>query len=189
MEYIYDILLNFQDEYYDFFEWIDNDKVINVKKIPLYKLSNKDYLCLKFHDVILKDNPFIKKTKMVIVTNGIEVMGILLDNNNKVIKRSSLLIDEADDILDGVSRLKNTILEFDKNVYKTHKYEGRLYKERTKYIDNFFKNMNKDEEEYLLKYLYLDIYKEEENDLDKILSKLKKCDINKLYNCLVSLKN
>jgi len=49
MEFIYDILLNFQEEYCDFYEWQINDKVLNIKKIPLYKIGNKDYLILKYH--------------------------------------------------------------------------------------------------------------------------------------------
>ena len=31
MEYIYDIVLNFNDCYYEFYEWNNKDKIINVK--------------------------------------------------------------------------------------------------------------------------------------------------------------
>ena len=33
MNYIYDIVLNFNKDYYEFYEWKKSDKVINVKKI------------------------------------------------------------------------------------------------------------------------------------------------------------
>ena len=33
MEYIYDIVLNFQDNYYDFYEWQKKDKIIPIKVI------------------------------------------------------------------------------------------------------------------------------------------------------------
>ncbi len=32
MEYVYDIVLNFRDKYYDFYEWNKKDKIINIKK-------------------------------------------------------------------------------------------------------------------------------------------------------------
>ena len=38
MEYIYDIVLNFNDCYYEFYEWNSKDKIINVKKIPVYRI-------------------------------------------------------------------------------------------------------------------------------------------------------
>ena len=34
MNFIYDIVLNFNKDYYDFFEWNKKDSVINIKKIP-----------------------------------------------------------------------------------------------------------------------------------------------------------
>ena len=34
MEYIYDIVLNFNDCYYEFYEWKSTDKIINIKRIP-----------------------------------------------------------------------------------------------------------------------------------------------------------
>ena len=100
MDYIYDIVLNFQNYYYDFFEWKSSDKVINVKKILVYKTNSEDYLNLKYNEVILDTKDLPKQTKMFLVTNGSEVMGILLDNKGKIIKKSSLLFDEADEILE-----------------------------------------------------------------------------------------
>ena len=35
MDYIYDIVLNFHENYYEFYEWKSSDKIINVKKITI----------------------------------------------------------------------------------------------------------------------------------------------------------
>ena len=106
MDYIYDIVLNFQNNYYEFYEWKTTDKIINVKKILVYLVSNQDYLNLKYNEVILDKKILPKQIKMFLVTNGIEVMGLLLDSAGKVIKRSSLLLDEADDILEDKETIK-----------------------------------------------------------------------------------
>ena len=44
MDYIYDIVLNFNDDYYEFYEWKQEDKIINIKKIPIYKIPTNKYL-------------------------------------------------------------------------------------------------------------------------------------------------
>jgi len=92
MDYIYDIVLNFQSNYYDFYEWRETDKIINIKKILVYKTNDENYLNLKYNEIILDNQLLPKQTKMFLVTNGVEVMGIMLDNQGKLIKRSSLLL-------------------------------------------------------------------------------------------------
>ena len=38
MTYIYDILLNFNEEYYEFYDWNKEDTIVHIKKIPIYKI-------------------------------------------------------------------------------------------------------------------------------------------------------
>ena len=78
MDYIYDIVLNFHDVYYDFYEWDTGDKIINVKRIPIYKVSTEDYLNIKNHYVTINRNTIPKSNKMFLITNGIEVLGIII---------------------------------------------------------------------------------------------------------------
>ena len=62
MNYIYDIILNFQDNYYQFFEWRHKDKIKNIMKIPVYRVSNKDILILKNNKVKI-DEVFLNKIR------------------------------------------------------------------------------------------------------------------------------
>ena len=129
MDYIYDIVLNFQSNYYDFFEWKQNDKIINIKKIPVYSINNENYLNLKYNDVILDIKNIPKQIKMFLVTNGIEVMGILIDNKGRVIKRSSLIFDEADEVLEEKDSIKPLSIKYKKNIkknYKLNKDDGKI---------------------------------------------------------------
>lgn len=190
MEYIYDVLLNFQKNYCDFFEWQLSDKIINVKKIPLYKVNNNDYLNFKYHDIILKENPFLKKYRTILITNGLEVMGILLDKKNQIIKRSSLLLDESSDILGYLPNLKITNIKYQKKLSIEINYYGRIYQEKQSFINKFLSNINLKNDEYLLKYIYFDIYNLEENDLNKIyqnLLNLKNTNYQKLYTSIRSI--
>ena len=38
MNYIYDILLNFNDMLYDFYDWNVKDNILHIRKIPLIQI-------------------------------------------------------------------------------------------------------------------------------------------------------
>ena len=47
MNYMYDILLNFNPQLFEVFEWDINDTITHIRKIPLFKVSN-----ITLHDFI-----------------------------------------------------------------------------------------------------------------------------------------
>ena len=62
MNYIYDILLNFNDIYYDFYEWNISDNIEHIRKIPLFKISIKDMITIKNNYIkliLLRLGPFL----------------------------------------------------------------------------------------------------------------------------------
>ena len=40
MNFIYDILLNFNNEYYEFYDWNNDDKLTHIRKMPIFKISD-----------------------------------------------------------------------------------------------------------------------------------------------------
>ena len=187
MEYIYDIVLNFQDQYYDFYEWKQTDKIINIKKILVYKTNDKNYLDLKYNEIILDNKKLPPSTKMFLITNGKEVMGILLDKEGKVKKRSSLLFDEAEEVIEEKENLKEIELKYKKNINKPQVYYSRIFLEKRKFLEKYFYKIDIVNDEYLLKYIYYDIYKKEENNINEIykcLNNLIENNIDKIYNSI-----
>jgi len=187
MDYIYDIVLNFHDDYYDFYEWKSSDKIINVKRIPIYKIDTKDYLNIKNNIVTINRNTIPKTNKMFLLTNGIEVMGIIIDNQGKVIKKSSLIFEESDEILEEKDIFKVINLKYIVNRYNKDKFISRILKEKINYIDLSLNNLDKERDKYILKYLYYDIYNEDSDDIDNIYQKLitlSKENISMMYESL-----
>ena len=172
MDYIYDIILNFQDKYYDFYEWYPQDKILNIKKIPIYKIPTKDYLNIKKNLVIIDQNTIPKTSKLFLLTNGLEVMGLLLDNYGKVIKISSLLFDEADDILKDKDSIKLINIKYRIIKRRYLKLISRPNQEKQIYISKYLKKLDLLKDEYLIKYLYYDIYGIEEDSIKTIYDKL-----------------
>ena len=62
MNYIYDILLNFNDMLYDFYDWNVNDNILHIRKIPLIQISKKQLNDIKENEVEF-DIEFLEKIK------------------------------------------------------------------------------------------------------------------------------
>lgn len=187
MDYIYDIVLNFQEEYYDFYEWKSTDKIINVNRLPIYKISNESYLTIKNSYTTIDKSSLPKQNKMFLLTNDIEVMALIVDNTGKVLKKSSLLFEESDDILEDKELIKSIDLKYTINKKNKLPSISRLSQEKTTYLSNYLKNIDPAKDEYLLKYIYYELHQQEEPDPKKIytsLLDLSKTNPTKLYTSI-----
>ena len=146
MNNIYDVLLNFNKYYYEFYEWKNSDNIENIRKIPFFKVNNKVYLNLKYRDVVIKKETLdlLKKKFSLLdgqvddirclVTNGRECIGIVIDKNGHVIGRSAMLYEEEEEVLEEARKIKVTKIEFD---YVGDRYDSsRLEIERKELLYN-----------------------------------------------------
>ena len=190
MNFIYDIVLNFNKEYYNFFEWNKKDNIINIKKIPLFMVSNSIFNNMKY-DIVKVSNDFInmikdktyiysKKDSIIscLISNGKEVIGIMFDTEGNLIKRSSLLLDEEEEVLDEV--YDENVFDIDIVSVKKRKISNinRMQKDKSNYLLRYIKKENNT---LNLKYLYYDYFEEEEEDIVKIKDRLN-YEITNNYN-------
>lgn len=204
MNYIYDIILNFNEEFYDFYEWKNNDNVINVRKIPVLKVDENTYVSLRNNRVqvsmetidSLKKNFSLYNEKIegniiCLITNGMSAIGVMFNNNGYLIKRSSMLFDEEEEVIDESENIKEIKIEFIKNEKQKSNNISRIVKEKQKFIKDYISSLD---DELTLKYIYYDYFEKEENknNIKEILlseinskwnSKLSKLyDLTKLLN-------
>lgn len=188
MNYIYDIIINLNKKYYDFFEWNQNDSLCHIRKIPIIRINNNDFMNLLTNKIII-DNKVLNIIKdktdvfnnindnikyCCLFTDTNEVLAISFDENGNSMLKSDLLIEEALDVLEislhiRESNIKYNILnnELD-NCFltrNTQKTKHRILKK----IDNISKK-----ETEKMKYLYYECFNEEEKDYKKMVSKIKK---------------
>lgn len=189
MNFIYDIVLNFNKDYYDFFEWNKKDSVINIKKIPLFLVSNDTFKAMKYdnisvnHDFIdsIKDKTYTYNRQKIgpscLISNGKEVMGLLFNDKGDLIKRSSLLLDEEEEVLDEIYSDE----VFDIGIVKHTKGNrnstsiNRIEKEKKDFL---IKYISKEKSDVNLKYLYYDYFEKDEDDSSAIKNAL----INEIKN-------
>lgn len=206
MNYIYDILLNFNKELYDFYEWNKNDNIIHLKKIPMFKIDSRKLKDIRENNVIFSDD-FLEKIKnkteeysnrkikilenAFLLTDGLEVIAINVLKENLY---SKLLIDEEIEVLEISNRMKESIIEFniknkkEKEIFKTRK-ELNDEKFVIKELNNIIKNDDIDQ----LKYIYYECFNKKcdikEIVINELLDNVSKIDILKKINNYLKLKN
>ena len=181
MNFIYDIVLNFNKDFYNFFEWDKNDNMINVKKIPIFLIDNDTFTSMKYDNVIvskefidlIKDKTYTyTRSKLGIsclISNNKEVIAVLFNDNGNLIKRSSLMLDEEEEVLDEI---ENDSL-YKINIIKRRKVNienvNRNIKEKKDFL---IKYINEEKNDINLKYLYYDYFEKDENNIKIIKNDL-----------------
>lgn len=178
MNYIYDILLNFDSMIYDHYEWNLNDNIYHIKKIPIFKV-NENIISDVFNYNLIINQEFLSKiknktelylnkgTKQIeyacILCNEEKVIALKLDNKGKITKYSKMLISEELETIDNEELISYTKIEYIKEKKKT-KQELKTKEEikKTEYLKTKLKNSSKEE----LEYLYYELYNKKANNIE-----------------------
>ena len=172
MNYIYDILLNFNNIPYDIFEWNKDDKILHIRKIPLIKLSTIDLSNLVNKKVIIDKEFLIKIYKRTeqynkkvldysfLATDGKMVIAFKIEQNK--IKYSQLFLDEEMEVLDFSSNLNVSSIKYQIITDKKIDYlQTRNQQYIKKFIYNQLKKINDSDK---LNFLYLECFNKKSND-------------------------
>lgn len=198
MNYIYDIYLNLNDVLYDFFDWNKNDKLIHIKKIPIFKINEDNFRNI-MHNSIKFDDNFVNcvkgRTEVWNMSQKLDFCALFSDNNNIIavetnefgnsIKKSFLQIDEELEVLDTINKIKEKEINFEiiKEVASMLKTRKQLKEEN--FIDKELKNIDNEK----LRYIYFECFGKHEKNRKVILNSIKGLSRNSktyknLYNIL-----
>ena len=183
MNYIYDVLANFNSCFYDFFDWNIDDDIVHIKKLPILKVSFDFLSKVKYHDVVVskelldkiyRKTDFFKINKnkysyVCAFCDGNEAIILKFSSKGTILGRSSFLIDEENEVLDlceCLSVADYEIIDFKERVYSIFKTRKEVCD--SNYYLNELKCMNEDK----LKYLYFECFNEFENDVDIVFNKI-----------------
>lgn len=173
MNYIYDIVLNFRENYYQFFEWNRNDKIKNISKIVVYHIKDEDLINLTYNKIIIGTD-FLEKLKednkkhkkiMCLVSNTKQTIGLLFSPDGTLLKRSSLLFEEETEVNNFARTLPLTNITYQKNELAIPPNALRIEIEKKELLIKFIAETK---DILTLKYLYYEYFKEECSDEAKI---------------------
>lgn len=206
MNYIYDVLLNFTNpkRVYDFFEWELNDTIINIKKVPVIKVS-KEMLLDIFNYKVKVDKSFLKTIEglaivykqskkkfkyLSILSDGAKSLGVSFNDNGIVEYRSSMLLDEEEEASFIADKLSVEKIDYKKlEKYKKDTFVTRKEEEEKDFLVkeiNFLYDTNDLEK---LKYLYIEYFDKKEDSIEQIHKELIDSlnDIDERHNILYNL--
>lgn len=204
MNYIYDILLNFQKEYYEFYEWNKNDNIYHMRKIPIIKINDKQLIeiknnIVKFDEKTLKyfntkaerfkKNTITKMKNIIILTSIHDAIAIKINKNGITTYKSSLIPDEQEDAIEILKFQNEIILNY--KIIKstiTNNFKTRFELEHEKFINNELTKIYKQNDFKQLNYLCLECFEHNEKDINMAYEKLKK-EINETNNNFQKLYN
>ena len=199
MKYIYDIILNFNELLYDFYEWNKNDCFTHIKKIPIIKINNKDFGKILQYNIQLDNNLFNKikgktelydkkrkKKSYILITNNYNIIALEFNKMGISTNISSFNIEDELDIFEiSMKKEKNFNYKIlgKRKIIKTTRLE---YKNKRKIV-NIINNLNIKHDEEKIKYIYFEYFGRKEINCTKALKELKKTI--KYENINTDLKN
>ncbi len=184
MNYYYDIVLNLNEELYEFYEWEENYSIDFIKKIPLFRVSTKtlkDNLKYqtKFSQTMIeqiKNKTIIKKNEnlenIFLISDTKNALALEINNEGLVINRSKLLVSDEMNLIEMIYSLKEVKIEYE----KIKKYEARKELRQIEKIKKLIKCeidlLYQEKNRSKLKYLYYEWFNTVENSLEKMYEEM-----------------
>ena len=187
MTFIYDLIFNFNNDYYEFFEWFKNDNYVHIKRIYLLKVNSSIYNDLFNNRVQFGEEiafnihnkcEYLEKRELkvlpyaLVITDGYRVMAITLDEDLIINNYSSLLLDEEEEVLEIAKKLPFVNIAY--NIIKSNEFTNLTRKEKRilKYIANTLNKVYSDKDYERLHYFYYEYFNKDSNDPQFMYHKL-----------------
>lgn len=204
MKNVYDILVNFKNKPYEFYEWEQKDSINHIKKIPSFKVNDQVMYEFMNYDVCIskeflqeicdKTEVFYNRTIKTlpyacIFFNDECSIAVAFDETGKTIGKSKLLFDESDEVVEKGRELPylNILYNVTSKQTGNNKFtrkENKVILLLTKYLDKIYETKKNDE----IKYLYFECFDKEEDNVLNAYERLKQSIINANFKVINKLK-
>ena len=189
MVYVYDTLINFSEDMYDFYDWEDTDEFLHIRRIPLYKVSKVDYnnfICKKnrINEEMMesiKDKTQVFSNRGVeiidfacVITDGSGALALEFDESGVTKRKSKFLINEEMEILDMAKNLKEAKLKYE--VISKNRNKNNMIRSERKVLNSILEELSSLKNDYeIIDYLYYEWFNKYDgnNKYEKLVKDLK----------------
>ena len=177
MIYVYDIIVNLNDEIRDFYDWQEDDDLMHLRRVPLIKVDDETYINLisksikvssEFLDII-RDKTQVFNLRSYetlnyacVFTNKENAFIMTFYDNGKTKDKSKFLINEELEIVDLSRKLKNIHIDYKIICNKTNKC--KIIREDKVKLDKILKSLEYiKNNNQLIEYLTIEWFNKREN--------------------------
>lgn len=181
MTYIYDVLLNFNEKLYDFYDWNIDDNIVHIRKIPLIKINS--YILTDINNNKFKvDSDFLiriyNKTEAnyqnkietlsyaCLFCDGLRATGVFFNKEGFSFLKTRMLIEEEEEVIEVSRVMVKEKLKY-LIVFKEKSYPFKTRWEQEAIVD-FKKKILDINDLEKLKYLYYECFNCTESDKKKM---------------------
>ncbi len=182
MNYYYDIVLNFDmDHLWKFYEWDESDYVLSLKKVPLFHVSFETICDFLKYEITFDEN--FKKSCLglsnkkgedyaILVCDGKNAYGVLLDEKGCVLSLSSLLVHDELEVCEYVYSILETKMEYTKGKCRKINHPLRQLSKIQNFILVELNTLLDQKNEDKLAYLYYECFLKEEQSFQKMYDEM-----------------
>lgn len=187
MKYINNINVNFNNELFNFYEWLETDNITTINNIPLYKLNANTYLKI-INNKIKVEKEFLNEinSNICLFCNDYDSICIMFDNEGNSIKYSKLSLDDEAKIYKLILREKTNSLKIKILEPLKYSFHNREINIKLKNIIDFI-NDNKTNKD-MIKYLSLEWFNKITNNSYKLIDEIKKSNEEEIENMFELIK-
>lgn len=191
MNYIYDIILNFNEQIYDFYEWNKSDNLTHIRKIPLIRINSKDLYNIENNNIRFNEELFnkisnkteifsgrtVKNIDACLFSDGTSVLALKFKNNKYYY--SKLILEEEMEVTEVSTRMKESVINYEIISKKIKSLKTRKELEIENYVKKELNILKKNHEDEKLKYLFFECFGKKEYDVKKLYN-----ESDKIYGIL-----
>ena len=186
MVYVYDTLVNLNEELLDFYDWDEIDNYVHIRRIPLFKISELDYYDFVTKKIRLVEEELLRindKTQIfsnrgidnikyaLVVTDGSGALVLEFNDKGYVIRKSKFIINEEMEILEIAKEIKEEKIKY--NVISKKIDRNSMIRSEKKILAEILEELDtiKDDSEKI-DYLYYEWFDTNDGD-DKYITLIK----------------
>lgn len=157
MNYTYNVTVNFNESFINFYEWNENDNITRLNKTLLYEVDMKTYHDILNKNIIVDKNfldTLIITNYTCIFTTEVDAICVKFNLDGTIKFLSKLLLDEEKDILEELSKENKIVLNYKKISNKQMGY-SKFTRSEKQNIDKILNFLIKEKNNTsLIEYLY-----------------------------------
>lgn len=193
MQYYYNLVVNLDEVFWEFYEWENTDHLVSIKKVPFIRINSNNFKNILINEIKV-DKEWLKnyinktiiknkkeKATMILFSTTKNCILLEFEEDGKVLYRSKLLLEDENNCNEFSYALKEINIPYKKLEKLPLRKDYRKAIEEKRIIKTELKTLQTSKNIEKCSYLFYEWFGIIENDLDYMIDYCEK-ELEKSYN-------